>query len=926
MDLTRWWKCDFQVATPNSKDFKFPRKKNYHLDKQENRSIFCDDYCDHFLSKDIEVIAVADHNTHEWIDDMMSAGKRRGLYVFPGCEITTASGHDGIHLVIVGDPEVYSGKEFDELISSVLGYGRKRPRLYNGNPSHSEFTATKILDELPNDVIAFAPHIFNQNGAASGTTIKGGLRYEVLSHPRLMAVDVGVQNESDESYSKRFRERNSCYASIKKIAFLETSDTYSFDKVGNRFSWLRMSKPSFEGFRQSLLDHESRIIRGAEPRLNDFPQGNPNKITRPWISSLKLTALGNSNEDIIVPFHPGLNVVIGGRGSGKSTIVSALKHLYSKSELPCKIKDEFTNFSEQVFKASTLHSSHKLPQTQMLEEVIWIDGRGSKTKSDEKLFDTDFKARIVLQKELYERTSQVDRNNPFIVSESIISLLDEEIGLTTVFDQNGKTWQSRFDFYKHELIEALRIQLKLDCERANIDQLSKKVRDKSEELSAYEGFPKEERDRLLAFKRAFQHEGNWTSAMQTQIERIKDVIQDFRLDEFNGDGEIGNQMLSHHASLMRVYNKISEEMLSLVVNAQAEFNAKHQDFLSSSVGESCAILQKKETEYIEELREKGLSEKGFLQTRNELEVSEKALDALIQAQKESNTVSERVDRLEKLYDNTLNERFDFRKELVGQVQKKVSNIRFNLKPFSNICSWERSFRKLINLKNNVYMEDVKKVSKFLFCGDAAAENQSLWKEFLFTGYTKRMTDALKVNAGFLRKIANCDLQVRSEILLLRPDDIIELLFLKQKSNPDDPFSWQDIKSSSPGQRSAGMLSFILNYGEEPLVLDQPEDDLDTAIISDLIVENLRSMKWRRQVIVVTHNANIPVNGDADNVIVLENKDDTLQIKRSLKPHVGAIEDREIRHDIQDIMEGGVRAFLSRERRYKPEVKQIDSIL
>ena len=81
--------------------------------------------------------------------------------------------------------------------------------------------------------------------------------------------------------------------------------------------------------------------------------------------------------------------------------------------------------------------------------------------------------------------------------------------------------------------------------------------------------------------------------------------------------------------------------------------------------------------------------------------------------------------------------------------------------------------------------------------------------------------------------------------------------------------FQPIAEGSPGQKTAALLAFILSYGTEPLILDQPEDDLDNHLIYDLIVQQLRETKLRRQIIVVTHNANIVVNGDASVCEIME---------------------------------------------------------
>ena len=80
-----------------------------------------------------------------------------------------------------------------------------------------------------------------------------------------------------------------------------------------------------------------------------------------------------------------------------------------------------------------------------------------------------------------------------------------------------------------------------------------------------------------------------------------------------------------------------------------------------------------------------------------------------------------------------------------------------------------------------------------------------------------------------------------------------------------------IEQGSPGQKSAAILAFLLCHGDEPIVLDQPEDDLDNHLIYDLVVQQVRAGKQRRQVIVATHNPNIVVNGDAEMVIAMDHR-------------------------------------------------------
>ena len=93
------------------------------------------------------------------------------------------------------------------------------------------------------------------------------------------------------------------------------------------------------------------------------------------------------------------------------------------------------------------------------------------------------------------------------------------------------------------------------------------------------------------------------------------------------------------------------------------------------------------------------------------------------------------------------------------------------------------------------------------------------------------------------------------------------------------------------------------------MLDQPEDDLDNHLIYDLIVSQLREIKKKRQVIVVTHNANIVVNGDAENVIAL----DVISGQTSIVTQ-GGLQEYSVRDEICKVMEGGQEAFNQRYKR------------
>jgi predicted ATPase len=144
------------------------------------------------------------------------------------------------------------------------------------------------------------------------------------------------------------------------------------------------------------------------------------------------------------------------------------------------------------------------------------------------------------------------------------------------------------------------------------------------------------------------------------------------------------------------------------------------------------------------------------------------------------------------------------------------------------------------------------------------------------------------------------------VALIFPDDAVDVSFRDPR---DESASWRQLAQGSPGQQTAALLAFVLGYGHEPIILDQPEDDLDNTLVYELVVRRLRETKLTRQVIVVTHNPNIVVHGDAELVVSLEARAGQTQIA-----FAGGLQERRAREEVCRVMEGGPLAFETRYRR------------
>ena len=239
-------------------------------------------------------------------------------------------------------------------------------------------------------------------------------------------------------------------------------------------------------------------------------------------------------------------------------------------------------------------------------------------------------------------------------------------------------------------------------------------------------------------------------------------------------------------------------------------------------------------------------------------------------------------------------------------------IRASLVPMSDHELAEAEFRGIIRKENqfqaDIYNEDNARSSFIgkICCSESdPRENREAVIADLLNSrrresiYGKRFSDHISTLCA----------EHTEDIDMLRiwcPPDTIKLELFT-----DGQFT--NIETGSAGQKTAGLLSLILHSNSGPIMIDQPEYDLDTKLISEMLVEEIRKVKTSNQVIVVTHNPNIPVNGAAEQVLAMGYVNGQISCK-----HEGALQDNTIRNEICDVMEGGRDALRKRYFRiYKP---------
>ena len=164
------------------------------------------------------------------------------------------------------------------------------------------------------------------------------------------------------------------------------------------------------------------------------------------------------------------------------------------------------------------------------------------------------------------------------------------------------------------------------------------------------------------------------------------------------------------------------------------------------------------------------------------------------------------------------------------------------------------------------------------------------------------------------RLAGCDDSVWMEVeeLDLPATTTIELNVAPEGADA----SWQKLEDLSTGQKATAVLLLLLLDSDAPLVVDQPEDDLDNRFITESVVPRMKEEKRRRQFIFATHNANVPVLGDAELIVGMSAKGAPGGGQEALsRKNMGSIDSRGVRRLVEEVLEGGRQAFELRRKKY-----------
>ena len=664
------------------------------------------------------------------------------------------------------------------------------------------------------------------------------------------------------------------------------SDAHKEEKLfkpdGERNCWIK-ADPTFEGLRQILYEPEERVRIQEKNPLYEF--------RKPYFSSLSMDGqvmIGGTPSFVgdVIPLNPGMVTLIGGRGTGKSVLLDCIYKMFHPSR---SLNDERL----EKIQPSQLNMVYtKLD----LEEIRYEYGQEA---------DLEY---------LHVRQGDIKKvaDNPDKLSEQIKELLDIDV----------REEKPEYDYEIESIISRIEKSLawfELEDSEGNLvnDKLRNEKIIKANQNLISTITTDENKENIEKYQNNVQGINNRTTSLN-RLSELRTKISTYKL-ELKREIEDINTLLEDETKLPAVeFAEIESRIVqaSKVIETEIKELTKSNEeiektFKEQGIDQDVGGLLKKLSQYQKEidLAKEKLSEYEAKQKTVEDDIKERSklvnrIDDDLKTQLQD--IKKSFDEVSKGKESWS----DDQKELVSTLLKGINidgNIVFNVKSF---------YKGLMPLLNgqkfrstNTESQEERVRSRF---------NVASYEAFIRLIKNEKIIDDGKGGLFTLNEFA-----VQKEYFVKSNYDIYEYLYLHRyrqtylSVKPVIEYLGKSPEKLSVGQRGTFYVCMKLAtdpFGS-PFIFDQPEDDLDNKFIMLELVPLFRKIKKYRQVIIATHNANLVVNADAEQVIVANNDEEKLSYFSGAIENTENVEPWGVRENVCDILEGGQTAFEKRERKY-----------
>ncbi len=872
----RFYKCALQI-NPFEYLKRHGKATTFQSEAEYNGAII--DVC---TKQKIEVIGVTDHYRVKNSLGLVSAARNAGLFAFSGFE---AVAKDGVHYLCLFDPAK------DENLERFIGDC--------GIHDDSEVSPIGALDsaELLNaakkwGAICVAAHVASDCGGLL-KQLSGLTRVQVWKSPDLLACALpGPVTSAPENLQPILKNSDGQHRRARKIAVINSQDVNDPNDLVKPGSscLIKMSNISVEALRQAFLDPESRI------RLNSDSEPEPHA------EFLCMGWEGGFLDGTRLHFNENLNVLVGGRGTGKSTIIESLRYVLSLNPLGEDASTAHDGVVRHVLKSGTkisllVRSHHPSKRCYTIERTI-PNPAVVKDESGEVLTLTprDVMPGVELfgQHEISELTKS---------RKKLTLLLDRFVERDASAASQKAKVKLDLERSRGRIVEVQREIQSIEDQLASLPSLE-------ETLKRFQEAGLEDR---LKEKSQLVREERVLVTMKERLSPIATVREEFKeltpidaafLSNKSLDGLPNAELLAEGKG---IFKRLDQKLGSIVGETDSALTTASNELaaLRARWDERRKATDANYEKLLRELQKSKIDGEEFIRLRRQIEALRPLRDKL---ETLSRDLKAHQSNRRKLLDEWINlQSAEYRALL--RAAKKVSRklrgrVQVNVKVAGNIEPLERLLRDKIGGQLGPALERLKSIESLslLELAERCREGKEVLKKHF--GWPPAAAERLAQ--------AGTELSMEIEELELPATTKIDL----NTAPEGEPEAWNTLEVLSTGQKATAVLLLLLLESEAPLIVDQPEDDLDNRFITDGIVPTMKGEKRKRQFVFSTHNANIPVLGDAELILGLMTGviNDGVQGNVDRK-HMGSIDAEPVREIVEEILEGGKAAFEMRRLKY-----------
>jgi hypothetical protein len=832
------------------------------------------------LDLNIEIIAVTDHYRVKHSTGLVQAARAAGIFAFGGFEASTK---DGVHFLCLFDLDKDSRLE---RFIGECGVHNDDDLSPTGNKDCLE-----LLDCARSwGGICIAAHVAGNNGLLQ--TLKGQPRINVWQSDDLLACALaGPISAAPANLRDIIENSNGDYRRARPLAVINAQDVDSPEALGESGSTclIKMSKISVEALRQAFLDSESRI------RLNGDPQPVPHS------EFLGMAWEGGFLDGTKLHFNNNLNVLVGGRGTGKSTIIESLRYVLALDPLGEDARKAYESVVKQVLKPGTkisllVRSHHPSERCYTIERTI---------PNPSVVKDESGKVLVLAPRD-------VVRGVEVFGQHEISELTKSPEKLTLLLDR----------FVERDSSTASRkSRLQADLERsrsgiANVQREIKLVDDRLAALPSLEETLKrfqeagleerlKEKSQLVREERVLTTAGERLDPVRSACQELAGVVPiDTAFASAKALESLPNAELLTQAE--GILNRLTERLRLAAQQIAGDITAAEKELAALRANWN---LRKDSVEahyqtLLRELQKSKIDGEEFIRLKRQIEELRPLRERRETLTRDLAAYQEQRRKLLDEWENIKSAEYRALEAAARKVSRKLRDrVRVDVLMAGAREPLEKLLRDTIGGNLSATIERLRRLD--LSLPDLVARcregRDALVKQY---GLSSAAAERLAQSGD--------DLFMRIEELELPSTTKIELNTAPEK----EPASWQELNSLSTGQKATAVLLLLLLESDAPLIVDQPEDDLDNRFITDGVVPTMRREKQLRQFLFSTHNANIPVLGDAELIIGLTTdvQDNTVH-GRTDPAFMGAIDTGPVRELVEEILEGGKTAFEMRRLKY-----------